>query len=164
MSAIQNIVLPTRWIAEVLQHRSNLISTLLQVEPLSWEAASNMVQVALIEVVNQRREWLPRGIINYGNILDKANVAWVASQTVIVIPELTGTAEELTVHDAFVCYLLDGLVNEIEKHLLNPHYPEVSFDLLSIEQFDNGDTVLRNLGDYRIWRFEQLRAQGKVTY
>lgn len=164
MSAIQNIVLPTRWIAEVLQHRSNLLSTLLQAEPLSWEAAEAMVQVALTEVVNQRREWLPRGVINYSNILNKSNVGWVMSKTVIIIPELTGTTEELTVHDAFVCYLLDGLVNEIEKHLLNPHYPEVSFDLLAIEQLDNGDTVLRNLGDYRIWRFEQLRAEGKVTY
>jgi hypothetical protein len=164
MSAIPNIVLPTRWIAEVLQHRSNLISSLLNAEPLSWDAASRMTQTALVEVVNQRRAWVKRGVINYSAILDQSNTSWVVSNAQIVLPELTGTDEQLSVHDAFMCYLLDNLIHEIEKHLLNPHYPEVSFDLLTIVQLDSGDTVLQNLGDYRIWRFEQLREQGKVTY
>lgn len=165
MPAIQNIVLPTRWIAEVLQHRSTLISSLLGAEPLSSEAASCMVQVALTEVVNQRREWVSHGVFNYSNILNQSNVQWVAdTQTQITLPELTGSDETLSVHDAFMCFLLDGLITEIEKHLLNPHYPERSFDMLAIVQLESGDTVLQNLGDYRIWRFEQLLAEGKVSY
>lgn len=164
MSAFQNIVLPTRWIAEALQHRALILSNLLQAEPLSFESSLAMVHTAVKQTILQRQAWGNTGVVRYGDIIDQSNTAWVSSHAVVIIPELTGNDEEITVRDVFLCYLLGNLVTEIESALLNPHYPDRTFALLEAEEIPGGDMVLKNLGDYRIWRFEQLVQEGKIQY
>ena len=161
----KNIVLPTRWVAEVLQRRTMLISSLLGAEPITLDAAIRMVGIALNEILQQRQLWRAPGIFHYGEITEGSGVEWPRDAvTSIRLPELTGDNEVYTVSETFSCFVLNCLINEIEKNLLNPHYPERSFDLLEVGMLDNGDSVLINHGDYRIWRFEQLRREGKATY
>lgn len=164
MSNKTNIVLSTRWAAEILQHRTEVLTGVIGGEPLSDKVAVDVVFMVVEELIAMRQLWLRPRAFNYHAITDYCNKNWIIDNREVVLPQLTGDAEPVTVRDVFLCNILGPLVNEVEKHLLNPYFPDRSFDYLDLARMETGDILVTNIGDYRVWRFEQLVREGKVKY
>lgn len=160
----KSVVIGAKWAAELLRSRTEILARRAGGEPISQQVAEEVVYLAVMELLDLRQIWRPARMLDYRTLEDRCNTMWSQDYREISIPELTGDEEPVTVRDVFTCNILTQLVTEVEKYLLNPYFPDRSWDFLTVGRFPGGDLVIINEGDYRICRFEQMVREGKASY
>lgn len=160
----KSVVIGAKWAAELLRSRTEILARRAGGEPLSQQVSEDVVYLAVMELLDLRQIWRPSRMLNYSALEERCNAVWSIDRREIVIPELTGDEETVTVRDVFTCNILTQLVTEVERYLLNPYFPDRSWDFLTVGRLHGGDLVIINEGDYRVCRFEQMVREGKASY
>lgn len=161
-TAPRAIVLPTRWVAEALQFRTQRLSTTLGMPPLTDDESILIVGTIVRGLIDERAMWQTYRPFNILKAIEVSPPRFADSRQLVIDPVYTEDEDEIEVRDLYQCNILSPLIGYIEESLMRPNFESRSWTLYSMSSMDSGDTVVYDNGDYRICRYEELVRSGKI--
>lgn len=163
----ENIVIGTSWVAEVLYLRTKLLTEQLPpvegqppVPEMSITVAREIVWETTDQLLRMRAAWLPRQHHDWSAIDALCHEACTTGTAELVIPQLTGNNSPQPVHEIMYSDIMIPMCDEIDVRLLTPYIGDGnSWCMYSLVRLPNGDSLIRNDGDYRIWDWERQQQE-----